>query len=145
MKKINRIFAEKLRLYRANRSQKDVAAEFNISQTHFSALETGTRSPSYDLLCQIIEKTGKGPSYWFDIDNSDVDMNTKHYQVSKLNITNIEHMSFPEIIALQAQIRVYLDNIKEPILDYDRRMLSDILAACQRAVDSEPNQRIKVI
>lgn len=110
------------------------------------------------MLLLLAEKKGVDISYWFTPEDGDLPINTKAIsadmlsltkgkqdQPTKLQITNIEHMSFPEIIALQAQIRVYLDNIKEPILDYDRRMLSDILAACQRAVDSEPNERIKVI
>ena len=110
------------------------------------------------MLLLLVEKKGVDISYWFTPEGGDLPINTKAIstdmlsltkgsqdQPTKLQITNIEHMSFPEIIVLQAQIRVYLVNIKKPILDYDRRMLLNILAACQRAVNSEPSERIKAI
>ena len=121
-----------------------------------SYLENGKREPTISLLLLLVEKKGVDISYWFTPEGGDLPINTKAIstdmlsltkgsqdQPTKLQITNIEHMSFPEIIVLQAQIRVYLDNIKKPILDYDRRMLLNILAACQRAVNSEPSERIK--
>ena len=151
-------FGDYLKKIRGKVSQKDFASIIGISQNHLSYLENGKREPTISLLLLLAEKKGVDISFWFTPEDGDLPINTKAIsadmlsltkgkqdQPTKLQITNIEHMSFPEIIALQAQIRVYLDNIKEPILDYDRRMLSDILAACQRAVDSEPNERIKVI
>ena len=123
-----------------------------------SYLENGKREPTISLLLLLVEKKGVDISYWFTPEGGDLPINTKAIstdmlsltkgsqdQPTKLQITNIEHMSFPEIIVLQAQIRDYLDNIKKPILDYDRRMLLNILAACQRAVNSEPSERIKAI
>lgn len=145
MEKLNEIFAKKLRLYRGKRSQQEVAEEFNISQTYLSALEKGKKSPSYDLLCHIIEITGKDISYWFCSDSSSKSEKHLENQAQTIHKSDVMQMTVPEIIALQAQIRVYLDNIQTPIVDYDRRMLSDILAACQRALDHQSSETQNVI
>lgn len=142
-------FGKHLKEIRGQVSQKDFAKIIGVSQNHLSNLENGKREPTISLLLLLAEKKGIDISYWFSPDYGERPLSTetnaadicpstndRQRPVPKIQITDITHMSFPEIIALQAQIRVYLDNIKKPILDYDRRMLSDILAACQRAVDS---------
>lgn len=148
-------FGKHLKNIRGKASQSKFAEELGISQTHLSHLEIGRREPTIALLLLLAEKNGIDISYWFKSDDEDsshrevepLEPENTYTQsnISKTKSYNIMQMTVPEIIALQAQIRVYLDNLQASIIDYDRRMLSGLLAACQRALDHHPHETQNVI
>ena len=143
-------FGKHLKNIRGKASQSKFAEELGISQTHLSHLEIGRREPTIALLLLLAEKKGVNISYWFEGESSNPPQKIRRETITAKEISpgkpyDVQSMTIPEIIALQAQIRVYLDNIQTPIVDYDRRMLSDILAACQRALDHQSSETQNVI
>lgn len=59
-------FAVLLREYRGDRSQAKVSEIFDISPAYYSELERGKKEPSYRILIQIVERSGRGLAYWLD-------------------------------------------------------------------------------
>lgn len=137
-------FAERLRLYRGNRSQAEIAEQLDLSAPFYSDIERGKKKPSYETLLKIIEHTGLDANYWFGLESSkDVSGNEALGTSVDSNLKAIaqragafEDLKFSEILSIISQLYVYLDTRPEPLLPAERRMLSDILAACQRLMDS---------
>lgn len=143
-------FGQYLKNIRGKMAQSEFAQHLGISQTHLSNLEIGRREPTIALLLLLAQKNGVDIHYWFEDESSNPPQRIPKEDVTAKEIStgkpyDVQSMTVPEIIALQAQIRVYLDNIQTPIVDYDRRMLSDILAACQRALDHQSSETQNVI
>ena len=59
-------FAVLLREYRGDRSQAKVSEILDISPAYYSELERGKKEPSYRILIQIVERSGRGLAYWLD-------------------------------------------------------------------------------
>lgn len=144
-------FAERLRLYRGNRSQAEIAEQLDLSAPFYSDIERGKKKPSYETLLKIIEHTGLDANYWFGLESSkevsdnealgtSVDSNLK---AIAQRAGAFEDLKFSEILSIISQLYVYLDTRPEPLLPAERRMLSDILAACQRLMDSDEYHRPK--
>ena len=151
-------FAEILKEYRGDKSQVKMASLLDISATYYSELERGIKLPSYEILMRIIEQSGKDANYWFGIETTnkvptDNGVDTKEFiklcgllhDMGKINqrfdryLTNVinEHTTVAQLIVIIAQIRAYLSELDPAMLpESDRRTISDLLAACQRAMDS---------
>lgn len=152
------VFAKRLREYRGKRTQSEVADILGISQNYYGHLERGLKLPSFEMIKQIISATGKDANYWFGIETTnnaptDNNVDTKefirlcsllhdmgkinnrfdHYLINAIN----EHTTVAQLIVVIAQIRAYLSELDPEMLpESDKRTISDLLAACQRAMDS---------
>lgn len=138
-------FGKYIKEIRGNIRQKDFAESLGISQNHLSNLETGRREPTISLLLLIFQKYGVSPSYWFEEETpskeggcTSVDSNLKAIAQCA---NAFDDLKFSEIHSIISQLYVYLDTRKEPLPPSDRRMLSDILAACQRIMDCHEHPR----
>lgn len=138
-------FGRYIKEIRGTIRQKDFAESIGISQNHLSNLETGRREPTISLLLLLAEKYGIPPSFWFTEEGTckeeqgiSVDSNLK---AIAQRAGAFDELKFSEIHSIISQLYVYLDTRPEPLLPAERRMLSDILAACQRLMDSDERSR----
>ena len=138
-------FGEHLKKIRGKISQTDFAESIGLSQNSLSYLENGKREPSISFLFLLAEKKGIDIRYWFEEETpnkegygTSVDSNLKAI-AQRADAFN--DLKFSEIHSIISQLYVYLDTRKEPLPPSDRRMLSDILAACQRLMDSDEHPR----
>ena len=143
-------FPERLRQYRGNRSQAEIAEQMDLSAPFYSDIERGKKKPSYETLLKIIEHTGLDANYWFgivstfnsftDIKQEDIGtiLSLLHSLSNNNCITqNQREETVNKNIVIIAQIRAYLSELDPAMLpESDRRTISDLLAACQRAMDS---------
>ncbi|AUN11489.1 helix-turn-helix domain-containing protein [Clostridium botulinum] len=71
---MSKIFAEKLKEYRKELSEKrnkkvgqiQLAEELGISKGNIGNLEAGKRLPSKTVLMKLVDHSGKGIDYWLD-------------------------------------------------------------------------------
>lgn len=149
-------FPERLRQYRGNRSQAEIAEQMDLSAPFYSDIERGKKKPSYETLLKIIEHTGLDANYWFGIvstfnsftDIKQEDIGTILSLLHSLSNNNCitqnqreetvnKNTTIAQLIVIIAQIRAYLSELDPAMLpESDRRTISDLLAACQRAMDS---------
>ena len=149
-------FPERLRQYRGNRSQAEIAEQMDLSAPFYSDIERGNKKPSYETLLKIIEHTGLDANYWFGIvstvnsftDIKQEDIGTILSLLHSLSNNNCitqyqreenvnKNTTIAQLIVIIAQIRAYLSELDPAMLpESDRRTISDLLAACQRAMDS---------
>lgn len=142
-------FGKYLKEIRGQVSQKDFAKIIGVSQNHLSNLENGKREPTISLLLLLAEKKGIPLDYWFRKESASNNEAMDEYSAKPLSapLNNIQKSAnIPDFIVAMAQARSYLSNLQVPIQESDRRILSEILAACQRIVDNDGIQKeIKVI
>ena len=136
-------FGEYLKKIRGKVSQKDFAESIGLSQNSLSYLENGKREPSISLLFLLQEKKGIDIQFWFSESEgqhsadgkNDATDSIQHItqSIDKLN----KNLSIAQLIVAIAQIRAYLSELDPADLpESDRRTISDLLAACQRVMDS---------
>lgn len=152
-------FAEILKEYRGDKSQVKMASLLDISATYYSELERGIKLPSYEILTRIIEQSGKDANYWFGIDSPEDSHSDNAYKQEDISaMLSLLHTlsegsnsvakscteainkntTIAQLIVIIAQIRAYLSELDPAMLpESDRRTISDLLAACQRAMDSD--------
>lgn len=63
------IVSHRLREYRGNRTQAEMAALLNVTPNYYGEMERGNKLPSFDMLLNFIVKTGKDANYWFGIES----------------------------------------------------------------------------
>ena len=119
-------------------TQAEMAAILNISPNYYGQLERGLKLPSFDMIKNFIKATGKDANYWFGIDQpKDIPQSDNKLKPIAQGTKQLSDLKFSEIHAVLSQLYVYLDTRAEPLLPAERRMLADILAACQRLMDSD--------
>ena len=152
------VFARKLRAYRGKMTQAEIADILGISQNYYGQLERGLKLPSFEMIKQIISATGTDANYWFGIDSRQYTSSEKAFKQEDIStILSLLHnlsegsntvakswteainknTTIAQLIVIIAQIRAYLSELDPAMLpESDRRTISDLLAACQRAMDS---------
>ena len=152
------VFARKLRAYRGKMTQAEIADILGISQNYYGQLERGLKLPSFEMIKQIISATGTDANYWFGIDSRQCTSSEKAFKQEDIStILSLLHnlsegsntvakswteainknTTIAQLIVIIAQIRAYLSELDPAMLpESDRRTISDLLAACQRAMDS---------
>ena len=140
-------FGEHLKKIRGKVSQTEFADSLGLSQNSLSYLENGKREPSISLLFLLVEKKGIDIKYWFEEESSATETHGTSVDSNLKAIAQragaFDELKFSEIHSIISQLYVYLDTRPEPMLPAERRMLSDILAACQRLMDSDERPRPK--
>lgn len=133
-------FGKYLKEIRGEMRQQDFAKPLGIAQNHLSNLENGNREPSIPLLLSLAKHYDIDIMFWFTDEDSQF---SGAPQQNKDTLKDIAHgscdfetLKFSEIYGIFSRLYVYLDTRTEPMLPADRRMLSDVLAACQRIMDS---------
>lgn len=152
------LFAKRLRKYRGKRTQSEIADIIGISQNYYGHLERGLKLPSFEMIKQIISATGTDANYWFGIDSPEDSHSDNAYKQEDVSaMLSLLHTlskgsnsvakscteainkntTIAQLIVIIAQIRAYLSELDLAMLpESDRRTISDLLAACQRAMDS---------
>lgn len=153
-------FGKKLRRLRDNRTQAYMAEQLDISTGYYGELERGVKQPTFTVITRIIAFSNHDANYWFGIEANDnqvkqdditklfsilhdmskVDKRLDQYLINTIN----KNTTVAQLIVVIAQIRAYLSELDPDMLpESDRRTISDLLAACQRAMDGneQPNPR----
>lgn len=153
------VFGKKLRKLRDNRTQAYMAEQLDISAGYYGELERGVKQPTYAVITKIIAFSKQDANYWFGLDspenvssNKEVaheDISTILSLLHNLSANNNglvkccteainKNTTIAQLIVIIAQIRAYLSELDPTMLpESDRRTISDLLAACQRAMDSD--------
>lgn len=158
-------FARRLRAYRGKRTQAEIAMLFNISSNYYGQLERGLKLPSFEMIQNFVKSTGMDANYWFGLESSEKVLSDK--QVAQEDISTIlsllhnlsekgsglvgcyteainNNTTIAQLIVVIAQIRAYLSEVDSSMLtEPDRRTISDLLAACQRALDADRHPDIQ--
>lgn len=151
------VFARRLRQYRGKMTQAEIADILGISQNYYGQLERGLKLPSFEMIKQFVRATGKDANYWFGLnspENVSLDKEVAHEDISTIlsllhNLSDNsnglvryytgtinKNTTIAQIVVIIAQIRAYLSELDPAMLpEPDRRTISDLLAACQRALD----------
>lgn len=64
------VFAKKLREYRGEKTQSEIADILGISVNYYGHLERGLKLPSFEMIKKIIRATGKDANYWLGIEST---------------------------------------------------------------------------
>ena len=152
------VFGKKLRKLRDNRTQAYMAEQLDISTGYYGELERGVKQPTYTVITKIIAFSKLDANYWFGIDSRQYTSSDKVFKQEDIStILSLLHnlsegsntvakswteainknTTIAQLIVIIAQIRAYLSELDPAMLpESDRRTISDLLAACQRAMDS---------
>ena len=115
-------FAELLREYRGDRSQAKVSEILDISATYYSELERGKKEPSYRILSQVVERSGKGLAFWLGGEGRSAPGEERRY------------LTVPEITMMLGRVWHGIDNLP-PLSVADRGIIADMLEACLRSLN----------
>ncbi|GAB4074782.1 hypothetical protein GCM10028778_22850 [Barrientosiimonas marina] len=65
------LFAEKLKAYRDDKSQTDIASELNVGRSTISLLENGKQDPTLETLNQVCQKINQDLNTFFKEEQED--------------------------------------------------------------------------
>lgn len=139
-----------------------MAEQLAISIGYYGELERGVKQPTFAVITRIIAFSEKDANYWFGMES--VDNVLPYNDITQEDISTIlsllhslsgsgngsardftaainKDTTIAQLIVIIAQIRAYLSELDLTMLsEPDRRTISDLLAACQRALDGHVHQ-----
>ncbi|MFR5879974.1 MAG: helix-turn-helix domain-containing protein [Cloacibacillus evryensis] len=125
-------FAELLREYRGDRSQAKVSEILDISATYYSELERGKKEPSYRILSQVVERSGKGLAFWLGGEGRSAP--AKIAPFFGWDRGRRRYLTVPEITMMLGRVWHGIDNLP-PLSVADRGIIADMLEACLRSLN----------
>lgn len=127
-------FAELLREYRGDRSQAKVSEILDISATYYSELERGKKEPSYRILSQVVERSGKGLAFWLGGEGRSAPGEASRLSSDGIADEERRYLTVPEITMMLGRVWHGIDNLP-PLSVADRGIIADMLEACLRSLN----------
>lgn len=121
------VVGKKLREYRGNRTQAEMAALLDITPNYYGEMERGNKLPSFDMLLNFIRVTGKDANYWCGIESSQeiqYESSGSHHNTVPLSV---DKMSLDTLSAFfRDRVKHEIDDTRGSTLDRIREDISDL-------------------
>lgn len=134
-------FAVLLREYRGDRSQAKVSEILDISPAYYSELERGKKEPSYRILIQIVERSGRGLAYWLDAEALSAPEDAARLSSGTASDEKMRPLTVPEITTMLGRVWYSIDSAYA-FSGADREIIADMLDACRRSLDRSGKENI---
>lgn len=112
------IVGHRLREYRGNRTQAEMAALLNVTPNYYGEMERGNKLPSFDMLLNFIVKTGKDANYWFGIETPSTSARESSPSPTSNLSLSIDRMSLDTLSAFfRDRVKREVDVVRDSTFD----------------------------